>query len=183
MEGAGTRLPAAKVEMLRWPADVARRDELAERGLPRLLLVAEGVAPPRLGRDEDWIRLPADERDVWTRLQQLAERHDERRRRPRLIDGIVLEYGGRTTVQAKGDAALLGLLVGRFVHLAPGDELWPDGGGTRKLAIARASRLRTRLAPAGLAVHTVRSRGVLLDHVGHGGPAGVAVPRDDPGST
>lgn len=50
--------------MLRWPAAAARRDELAEDRLPRLLLVAEGVAPPRLDRDEDWIRVPADEREV-----------------------------------------------------------------------------------------------------------------------
>lgn len=66
--------------MLRWPADAARRDELAERRLPRLLLVAEGVLPPRLDPDEDWIRTPAGERDVWARLRALADRHDERRR-------------------------------------------------------------------------------------------------------
>jgi DNA-binding winged helix-turn-helix (wHTH) protein len=97
---------ADKVELLRWPADAARREELAAAHLPRLL--------------------------------------------------------------SEGEGAVLRPLLDRFGQLVRWDEiigtLWPDGGGTVKLAVARVSRLRVRLAPAGLAIHNIRGRGVVLDH-------------------
>jgi len=158
----------AKVELLRWPADAGRRDELAADHRPRLLLVAAGVTPPRLDREEDWIRVPADERDLWSRLQRLAELHDQRRRRPQLSDGVVLDHGGRSVIVSAGEGAVLRPLLDRFGQLVRWDELigtlWPDGNGTMKLAVARVSRLRVRIAPTGLAVHNIRGRGVLLDH-------------------
>ena len=167
----------SEVELLRWPADAARREQLATRQVPRLLLVEAHTTPPTIQVDEDWIRTPADERDLWARMQRLALRHRERRRRPRLHDGVVLEYRGRTVIVSEGDGEMLALLLesfGRLVrweHLIAG--LWPDGSGTTKLAVSRVSRLRARIAGVGLAVENIRGRGVVLDH---GEPLSAAEP-------
>ena len=164
----GTTRTTDRVELLRWPTDARRREELAAGHRPRLLLVGAGVHPPRLDPDEDWIRVPADERDLWTRLRRLAELHDQRRRRPRLSDGSVVDYDSRTAIVSAGEGSVLRPLLDRFGELVRWDELirtlWPDGGGTTKLAAARVSRLRTRIAPTGLVIHSIRGRGVLLDH-------------------
>ena len=64
-----------EVALIHWPRDGAERERLAEAMLPRLLLVPDDVEPPVAGDlMEDWIRLPADERDVATRLDNLAAR-------------------------------------------------------------------------------------------------------------
>lgn len=69
----------SEVQLLRWPADAARREELKARQVHRLLLVDEDGTPPVLDPDEDWIRVPTDERDISARLQRLARRQQERR--------------------------------------------------------------------------------------------------------
>lgn len=107
------------VELVRWPAEADRRQALAAGGVPRLLLVERGsTSPPRLDDDEDWIRLPADERDVWARLDRLAVHHARRLRRPRLSDEGVLDYAGRRAVVGVQCAPLLALLV--TIHTIPG---------------------------------------------------------------
>jgi hypothetical protein len=63
------------IEVLRWPADAARREELVLERRPRLLLVEPGATPPPPDGHEDWIRMPADQRDVSARLGRLARRH------------------------------------------------------------------------------------------------------------
>jgi hypothetical protein len=157
-----------RVELVSWPAEAERRAELAARDVPRLLLVAEGVAPPRVERDEDWIRMPADERDVWTRLRRLSVLHERRRSRPRLHPGAVLVLGcrdDRVPVSA-ADAALLRPLADRFGELVLWDELAaalaPAGPVSARALRSRVARLRSRVQPLALAIHTVRGRGVLL---------------------
>jgi hypothetical protein len=170
----------SRVELVRWPAEAVRRAELAAQGRPRLLLVEPGVAPPPVDRDEDWIRLPADERDVSARLRRLDVLDEQRRRRPRLAGDDVLVCGDLRVVLAPGDAPLLGPLVERFGELVLWDQLAavvgpagasPEPGSaptgpapTGPALRARVRRLRSRLGPAGLVVHAVRGRGVLLDH-------------------
>jgi hypothetical protein len=70
---------------------------------------------------------------------------------------------------AAADVAVLRPLVDRFGRLVRWEELGvtlgPDGAGAAKRARARVARLRRRLTPLGLAIHTVRGAGVLLDHV------------------
>ena len=69
--------PQAKhdIVVVRWPSEQADRERLADQGRPRLLLVAPDAEPPD-GRDclEDWIRLPAEDRDVAARLHSLEVR-------------------------------------------------------------------------------------------------------------
>jgi len=170
--GAGVkgRAPAvgAGVEMVRWPEGASRRAELAEQGVPRLLLVGQGVTPPPLAPDEDWIRLPADERDVWARLQRLELLRQRRGRRPRLTESGVLDYAGHKVALTLDQRTLLGPLVERFGQVVGWDDLvdalWPEGGGTVEQAIEACGHLRVRIAPTGLSLHAIGHRGLLLDH-------------------
>jgi hypothetical protein len=48
------------VMFVRWPGEAERRARLAERHIPRLLLIDDDVAPPEAADClEDWIRAPA----------------------------------------------------------------------------------------------------------------------------
>lgn len=161
-----------RVEMLRWPADATRRAELAALGVPRLLLVAAGATPPDLDRDEDWIRVPASERDAAARLARLVTLATRRARLPRLTAGLLV-YGHRSAQLSEDEAAVVRPLLDRFGELVWWTELvqalWPDGAGARQQAVDRAKRLRRRVEPLGLVLHTVRGVGVVLDH---GSPPG-----------
>jgi DNA-binding winged helix-turn-helix (wHTH) protein len=159
--------PTARVELLRWPDDAVRRAELAARAVPRLLLLGEGTLPPLLADDEDWMFVPADERDMWARMRRLAQRAAASDRVPRVRDGVVLHLGDRTAILSEGEAEVVALLVARFRRLVTWDELraalWPGDGGSLRRATSRVSRARARVRPLGLVIHTVRSRGVVLD--------------------
>jgi hypothetical protein len=167
-----------RVELLRWPEDAARRDELAAMGVPRLLLLRDDVLPPTLADDEDWMFVPADERDLWARLQRLARRSAARDRLPALSDGVVLHHAGRTVILSEGEGALLRPLIDHFGSLVTWDDLrhalWPDDPDPDRRVTSRVSRLRGRLAPVGLEIHSVRTRGVVLDHSLDSSPAGTA---------
>jgi hypothetical protein len=61
------------VALVPWPSEAADAAELADAGRPRLLLVAREADPPDVSDElEDWIRVPADERDVEVRARRLA---------------------------------------------------------------------------------------------------------------
>ena len=162
-----TRPPAARAEIVHWPREAGRRTELAAGGTPRLLLLADGTPPPPLDDDEDWVRASAGERDTWARLHALALRASRARPRPRLA-GRELDHGGHHVVLSPADGRLVRLLLDRFGDVVPWPHvtsaLWPDGHGTPRQVATRIARLRSRLAPAGLTLHTSRGRGVLLDH-------------------
>src|SRR5262245_57590085 len=107
---AGLPAAVAGVELVRWPAEAGRREQLAARGVPRLVLVEAGERLPPIDRDEDWIRLPADERDVWARMRNLQLRQAHRSAQPSLrdiADGVRLDFGGRTVVLDVGEGLLL----------------------------------------------------------------------------
>jgi hypothetical protein len=160
--------PLDEIELLRWPGDVARRAAAAERGTPRLLLVADGALPPRLDAGEDWIRVPADERDLLARMQRLADEFDRRRQPPYLEADVVLRYGGRTVVVSEGESVVLRPLIARFRELVTWDvlrsHLWPDATRTARALSSRVFRVRARIEPIGLTIYTIRGRGVVLDH-------------------
>jgi len=68
-------VPLPDITLVRWPEEADRLERLRRERLPRLLLVAsDAIAPPCGDCEEDWIRLPADDADVRTRLTSLAER-------------------------------------------------------------------------------------------------------------
>jgi hypothetical protein len=66
-------MSAPDVTYVRWPDEAEVRADLRARLRPRLLLVAPDAAPPDVVDDlEDWVRVPADERDISVRANRLA---------------------------------------------------------------------------------------------------------------
>lgn len=160
------------VVLLAWPSEADRRDQLAALGRPRLLVV-DADAPPPGSADllEDWVRSPADPHELALRRATLAERA-RRRSRPVALptldpDGI-LRSGDEWLALSPIESRLFGQLLeraGSVVHRADlADAAWPDGapGDPRALDV-RVKVLRRRLAPLGLRLHTVATKGYLLE--------------------
>jgi DNA-binding response OmpR family regulator len=149
------------VAIVHWPRDAARRADLAERGVPRLLVVDPGTPPPAVADDEDWIRAPADERDVSARLDGLRARGA----------GVVLEAGVVRTARGAAalsprEAAVAEVLLADPGAVVPRDRVEAALGGhmavTARSADDAVYRLRRRLRPLGLDVFSSRGRGFLL---------------------
>lgn len=161
--------PSLGVELVHWPRDEVLRDRLARAGVPRLLLVEAGVAPPdAIGVDEDWIRMPADERDVAVRAQRLARLSLRLLgERPVLDHNRVLHRGGTTVVLSAAEAVVVGLLLAENGRVVPRERLeaalWPDGAVPGPKAVnAVVYRLRRRLAGLSLCIRVARNRGFVI---------------------
>ncbi len=159
-----------KVETVLWPGEEGRLAKLRVEGIPRLVLVPEGMMPP-LTTDvlEDWVRLPATEDDVRIRRQVLADRVQvaDDARRPQLDDNGLLRMGGQWVSLPPVELRLVSALLDRYRAVVSREALaragWPDGMPGRNVLDVHIVRLRRRLAPLGLAIRTVRSRGYLLE--------------------
>ena len=155
------------VMLVRWPEEDVRLRELRETGSPRLLLL-NGEAEPPESADclEDWIRLPADDRDVRARVARLASRSETQRPAPQVDGDGLLRYRGRWVALSPVESALAITLVDRFGAVVGRDTLarraWPDGTPTRNALDVHMLRLRRRIAALGVEVRTVRSRGYLM---------------------
>ncbi|HEY3096680.1 MAG TPA: winged helix-turn-helix domain-containing protein [Acidimicrobiia bacterium] len=155
------------VVLVRWPEEDARLRQLRASGAPRLLLLNAESAPPELADClEDWIRLPADDRDVRARVAILSSRAGTDHPAPRVDDAGLLRHRGRWVALSPVEAALAVTLVDRFGAVVGRDALarraWPDGVPTRNALDVHVLRLRRRIAPLGLEIRTVRSRGYLM---------------------
>lgn len=154
---------------MRWPDDEPARARLRETGVPRLLLVDDGVPPPSVDDDlEDWIRLPAADADLGARVDTLRRRAADRNGGIPHVDGDgVLRFGGGWVPLPPVEARLTRALVERCGAVVRRDVLaragWPDGSPGRNALDVHVLRLRRRVAPLGLAIRTVRSRGYLLE--------------------
>ncbi len=157
------------VVLLRWPAEAARRDDLSELGVARLLLVEDGVAPPPpVDCLEDWIRVPAPEIDLHARLAALesrATRHSPAI--PTLDTDGVLRFGAAWVSLPPVEARLTAALVERFGAVVGRETLarvgWPEGTAGRNALDVHVLRLRRRVSAVGLVIRTVRSRGYLME--------------------
>jgi len=126
---------------------------------------------------EDWIRMPASDHDLRARVDALASRgqahHEEGTPNagvPQLDALGLLRFGGAWTalppLEARMTQALLdrfGSVVGREAMAKAG---WPERPPARNALDVHVLRLRRRLAPLGLVIRTVRSRGYLLEASG-----------------
>jgi hypothetical protein len=154
------------VEILRWPEERERDAVLASEGRLRLLLVDPYATPPaRWDPSMDWIRLPAPDEDVWRRVAALQGRQ---RRVPPRLDEYGLLWRDRTWVSlSRVEALVFGVLLERHGRVCSRERLartaWPDGGATEHALNAYIKRIRRRIEPLGLAVHTVRRRGYFLE--------------------
>lgn len=166
---------------MRWPAEAARRQRLADERRPRLLLVEGGPPPDPADCLEDWMRVPVDEAELAVRMRALAVRAEAHVApgRPALDDDGVLRRGGAWVslppVEARLTAALLerlGTVVSREALARAG---WPDGAPGRNALDVHVLRLRRRIGPLDLAIRTVRSRGYLLETASETGQQRVAL--------
>jgi hypothetical protein len=156
------------VELVRWPRDDARRVLLARRGVPCLLLVAAGAElPATIGPTEDWVRLPADERDVSVRAQSLCHRLARAAAdRPRVGDGVVT-HAGRQAPLSAAEATVLEVLLDETGSVVSRGKLeaavWPDGPPSPRSLDALLYRLRRRAAGVNVHVLAARGRGFTVD--------------------
>lgn len=162
------------VELLHWPRDADLREVLARAGIARLLVIEIGVDPPDdVGIDEDWVRLPADERELATRadrLRRISTKLDTET--PMLDDNRVLHRGGATVVLSRSEATIVRILLDAVGTVVPREmlakALWPDDDAPGPRAVdAIVYRLRRRLAGLHLCIRSARSRGfvIFLDQV------------------
>ena len=155
------------VVLVRWPEEHVRLRELRETGSPRLLLLNGESEPPESADClEDWIRLPADDRDMRARVTRLASRSETQQPAPQVDGDGLLRYRGRWVALSPVESALAITLVDRFGAVVGRDTLarraWPEGTPTRNALDVHMLRLRRRIAPLGVEVRTVRSRGYLM---------------------
>jgi DNA-binding response OmpR family regulator len=157
------------VVLVRWPHEAQRRSDLRDVAIPCLLLVEGGAAAPdELGDLEDWIRVPAEERDLDARIQTLTRRaRATLENSPALDDDGVLRVGPRWVPLPPVESRLTAALLARYGAVVSRETLsragWPDGAPGRNALDVHVLRLRRRVAPLALAIRTVRSRGYLLE--------------------
>ena len=161
------------VALIQWPEEEKRRLSLAARSQPRLLLVAGTADPPTSGDLlEDWVRLPATDRDVRARVRSLEMRI---RRHvppaPDLSSHGILRHGSDSVALSPLQARLAAALVANMGTVVARDQLiragWPEARPARNTVDVHVARLRSRLSTIGLALRTIRSRGFMLE-VDHG---------------
>ncbi len=155
------------VELVHWPEELERNDALARAGQLRLLLVAPFTAPPTEWDPlMDWIRLPADDIDIWRRLAGLQ--HRVRLLPPPTLDEYgLLRRGAAWVSLAPIEARILAVLLEKPDCVFSRERLersaWPDRVTNAHALTAYIKRLRRRIEPLGLAIRTVRQRGYFVE--------------------
>jgi len=156
------------VEVVRWPADAQRLAELRELRIPRLLVVADGDGELPLPSDclEDWVTSVAPEWEIDARRHALVLRAGRHAVRPVLDEDGLLHHRDAWVSLSPVEQALAGVLLDRFGAVVTremlADRAWPSGVPTRNALDVHVLRLRRRIAPVGLEIRTVRSRGYLM---------------------
>jgi DNA-binding response OmpR family regulator len=162
------------VAILRWPEDDPSRRRMAAARLPRLLLIEPGEVPPHAVDElEDWIRFPLDSDELALRSRTLEARAGSVTPR---ATGLVLDADG--LLHRDGRWVALPWLEARLFALL----LHHPGAVVRREVLARAAwperapadgravdgvikRLRRRVGPLGVTIHTVAGSGFLVDCV------------------
>lgn len=159
-----------QVLVLRWPIEAEAVTAARDAGLPRLLVVEGDDAPPsRWDHCEEWIRLPADRRDVQARVASLRSRTAQLPTRPTLDGYDRLRFRNRWVALTPSDYRLVEPLVAHFDDVVPyalvvGTAHGSDGAAAVSGRV-RLTRLRRRIAPLGLEIRTVRPHGLALTAV------------------
>lgn len=162
------QLRAPEVQLIRWPAESLRRDELRRNGELRLLVV-EGPASAPVSPDvrEDWVRAPVAPVDLQARIDCLRARSDLHQRADVDPNGV-LRYRGRLVTLSPTATDLLERLIRDFGVLVAREaltECLPERKGeiSRNALDLHVTRLRKRIGPVGLTIRTVWGRGYLLE--------------------
>jgi hypothetical protein len=156
------------VRILRWPTDDHVRTELADAGVPRILLVGADAAPPEEWDDlEDWVRLPLDTDELHGRARTLRRRARVTER-PCFDEDGLLRVGDQWLDLPRGPRAVVAVLLSGFGQVVDADELaqaYLETGGSARESARKTMivRVRHRLGELGLELHNVRDSGYLLD--------------------
>lgn len=155
------------VELVHWPEELERNRTLAQDGHLRLLLVSPTAAPPTdWDPFMDWVRLPADDIDIWRRVVGLQQRMRQLPP-PRLDEHGLLWRGPNWVGLAPIEARILAVLLEKPGCVFSRERLergaWPDGVRSAHSLTAYVKRIRRRIGPLGLAVRTVRQRGYFVE--------------------
>ena len=172
--GGSSMAPAAQwllhrdVVLLRWPSEAHEVERLASARLPRLLLVEADADPPEGGAcEEDWIRLPATDRDIGARLTALRRRAGRHPAIPELDDHGRLHHRGSWVSSSPIEQRLLAPLVERFGAVVTREELleraWPGSHPTSNALRVHMTRVKRRVAALGLDIRGVRPGGYALE--------------------
>lgn len=159
--------PAAReVVILRWPEEAAEVEQLRREPVPRLLLVEPGTQPPDMCDPlTDWVRLPADERDIEARVRTLRARAP-RRDGLRLGPSNCLHRGAERVVLLPVEARMMATFLAGGDGIVSRAELvesvWPGAGRAGRVGPG-VRRLRRRVARLGVRIRTVRRVGFRLE--------------------
>lgn len=158
------------VEFIQWPAEASRRESLAALQRPRLLLVTQDEEPPITADHlEDWIRVPAPERDIRARVASLVTAAGHRRR-PTLDENGLLRAGTNWVSLPPIEARLMERLMDDWSAVVSRSELaaagWPAQAPGRNALDVHILRLRRRVDSVGVVIRTIRSRGYLVETLG-----------------
>lgn len=165
---AAPRPAEGHVFVLRWPDDASWRETARARGDACLLLVPEGEEPPaEWGPLEDWLREPASTEELVSRKASLSRRWAGDQP-VRVDEDGLLRRGDAWMALAPLELRLLRLLLSRRDEIVSRTEahaaLYGAGpAGQDRLIDATVRRLRRRVSPLGLNIHTIRATGFLLE--------------------
>jgi len=161
-----------EITLVRWPEQDAIRSALQAEGRARVLLLSPSTpAPDPCDELEDWVRIPVDEADLRARVRWLAhrladDRHARRDEVPVLDDDGLFRVGDGWVALPPVEQRLARALLDRVGAVVTRDALsaagWPTGAPGRNALDVHVLRLRRRLGPLSITIHTVRSRGYLL---------------------
>jgi hypothetical protein len=163
MRGAKKRPHRAKM------GRYAYRSQSPQRAVfPDSTLVAKNAKPPESGDcEEDWIRLPANDRDVAARLRALARRSSRHPALPEVDEDGRVHHLGRWVSTSPTEQRVITVLVERFGAVVTADELreyaWPDGPPVTGALRVHLSRLRHNIEPLGLHIRSLRDIGYVLE--------------------
>jgi Transcriptional regulatory protein, C terminal len=163
------------IAIVRWPQDAEVLDRLGPVGQARLLLVDPDAEPPVItDLLEDWIRLPADDRDIQTRVASLRRRVGHHRLP--VFDGACrVGFRGGWAPLSPIEYRLASALVERFGYLVTDTDLnaraWTDTPPSPTALRVHLTRLRRRVEPIGLEIVTIRSQGHVMQEAGTTRPA------------
>ncbi len=155
------------VEVLRWPAERTKVDDLRSHGVPRLLLLdLDEAVPASPDCLEDWVRLPVSDSDLAARRETVGARADNHAVRPTIDADGVLRFQGSWVGLSPLERDLTAPLIDKFGGVVSrgllADRAWPEGLPSRNALDVHILRLRRRLNAIGLELRTIRSRGYLL---------------------
>ena len=159
------------VRVVRWPQDADWRDQLADAGIPRIVVTEPGIASLRVDDPlEAWVPATVAVIDLARTTESLeasARRMAERSTPPTLDESGLLRWAGRTVVPSATETRMMRRLLAQPAAVAPKSDLagaaWPDGRLRNHRALdTLIAKLRGRVAQLGLTIRAVPKRGYQL---------------------